>query len=151
MGARKNNSVTELAMRTIQERVAKMLEKKGRTINSIFDDKSQARKVYSQVGCKSAMTVDTLWQILEAFPEVSAEWILRGVGDMNQQPKSVSTKNTINIGDNNVTSTENSQIHISDADEKLKEENKQLQIQLAEAKAKLSILEPMFNKQLGLK
>ncbi len=39
----------------------------------------------SQINDTTTLSVSTILLILDAFPEVSAEWLLRGVGEMNGQ------------------------------------------------------------------
>lgn len=52
------------------------------TLNSIAVDNAMQTRLSRQVNGGAAITYDTILHFLEIFPDVSAEWLLRGKGEM---------------------------------------------------------------------
>lgn len=69
--------------KAVRDRVAELQKEKGFTENGLADgDTPTQKRLNRQLSHGSAITLDTLLRILEAYPDVSAEWLLRGSGDM---------------------------------------------------------------------
>lgn len=67
----------------VRERIAILQKEKGFTENGLAEgDTPTQKRLNRQLSHGAAITLDTLVRILEAFPDVSAEWLLRGSGDM---------------------------------------------------------------------
>lgn len=68
---------------SVRERIAALQKEKGFTENGLADgDTPTQKRLNRQLSHGAVITLDTMLRILNAFPEVSAEWLLRGVGDM---------------------------------------------------------------------
>ena len=52
------------------------------TLNSIAIDNAMQTRLSRQVNGGAAITYDTILRFLDVFPDVSAEWLLRGKGEM---------------------------------------------------------------------
>ena len=52
------------------------------TLNSLAVDNAMQTRLSRQVNGGAAITYDTILHFLEIFPDVSAEWLLRGKGEM---------------------------------------------------------------------
>lgn len=153
MGARRANSVMEAALAGVQSRLNQLLETKNTNVNAVYgSDKSTARTVYNQLGGKTTMTLDTVLSLIGMFPDVSTEWVIRGVGKMVIEPRKMSNERVINVGDGNVTATGNGKIEnvVKKDNIDYKESYLIMQGELREAKAKLAIYEPVAKKALGL-
>lgn len=69
--------------KSVRERIAILQKEKGFTENGLAKgDTPTQKRLNRQLSHGAGITLDTLLRILEAFPEVSAEWLLRGLGDM---------------------------------------------------------------------
>ena len=66
----------------IRERIKSVLVKYSVTLTSISSDSAMQTRLSRQVNGGAAITYDTIHRILDIFPEVSAEWLLRGKGEM---------------------------------------------------------------------
>lgn len=67
----------------VRERIAQLQKKKGFTENRLAEgDTPTQKRLNRQLSHGASITLDTLLRILERYPEVSAEWLLRGSGDM---------------------------------------------------------------------
>lgn len=90
--------VYENAAVDVRERINELLKDKGLTQNSVAaGDKPAQKRLNSQISHGAGITLDTLLRIVDACPDVSLDWLLRGNGDMY-----VTTAN--NIGANNINS-----------------------------------------------
>jgi hypothetical protein len=90
--------VYENAAVDVRERINELLKDKGLTQNSVAaGDKPAQKRLNSQISHGAGITLDTLLRIIDACPDVSLDWLLRGNGDMY-----VTTAN--NIGANNINS-----------------------------------------------
>ncbi len=56
------------------------------TENSLAKDGATQKRLNRQLSHGGAITLDTILLILNACPEVSADWLLLGRGDMQQEP-----------------------------------------------------------------
>ena len=74
---------------SVKERVKLFLKQEHLTINRICGEdtalqKKMSRQVNQQV---TSMTLDVLLYILEYFPHLSAEWLLRGIVPMDKNER----------------------------------------------------------------
>lgn len=71
----------------VRNRINAVLSENGLTQNSVAAGNSAAQKrLNSQLSHGSNLTLDTILRVLDACPDVSAEWLLRGIGDMRTLP-----------------------------------------------------------------
>lgn len=66
----------------IRKRLKDILLHYNETLNSISSDNAMQTRLTRQVNGGAAITYETILRFLEIFPEVSAEWLLRGKGEM---------------------------------------------------------------------
>lgn len=66
----------------IRKRLKGILLHYNETLNSISSDSAMQTRFTRQVNGGSSITCETILRFLEIFPEVSAEWLLRGKGEM---------------------------------------------------------------------
>lgn len=66
----------------IRERFKSVLSHYGIALSSIAVDSAMQTRLSRQVNAGAAITYDTIYRLLEVFPDVSAEWLLRGKGEM---------------------------------------------------------------------
>lgn len=70
-------------MDDIRERILTAFGYFATNINKISDgDKALRNRLTRQINNYAAITVDSICVILEAFPNISAEWLFRGKGEM---------------------------------------------------------------------
>lgn len=70
------------AVDDIRERILSTLEEKGVTQNSVANGDAPAQKrLNNQLSHGTSLTVDSLLRVMEACPDVSPEWLLRGEGE----------------------------------------------------------------------
>ncbi len=67
----------------VRDRINQLLKEKGLTQNAVAAGNSQAQKrLNSQLSHGANISLDSVLRILVACPDVSADWLLRGAGDM---------------------------------------------------------------------
>lgn len=66
----------------IRKRLKDTLLHYNETLNSISSDNAMQTRLSRQVNGGASITCETILRFLEVFPEVSAEWLLRGKGEM---------------------------------------------------------------------
>lgn len=66
----------------IRKRLKDILLHYNETLNSISSDNAMQTRLSRQVNGGASITYDTILRFLEIFPEVSAEWLLRGKCEM---------------------------------------------------------------------
>ena len=66
----------------IRKRLKDILLHYNETLNSISSDNAMQTRLTRQVNGGASITYETIHRFLEIFPEVSAEWLLRGKGEM---------------------------------------------------------------------
>lgn len=66
----------------IRKRLKDILLHYNETLNSISSDNAMQTRLSRQVNGGASITYETILRFLEIFPEVSAEWLLRGKGEM---------------------------------------------------------------------
>lgn len=68
---------------SISERLNTFLKSKRYSVNALSKELGLNQKTLNnQLNGSSALSIDTINSILLRFPELSAEWLLRGVGSM---------------------------------------------------------------------
>ena len=68
---------------TVCDRLNAVLKSKRYTINALSKEINiKTRTLNNQLSGTTALTADTVCAIAEMFPDVSAEWLLRGIGGM---------------------------------------------------------------------
>lgn len=72
---------------SVKQRIREVLENKGSNPTKLSKEYSVNQKTLNnQINSDVQLSSSTLLLILNAFPDVSAEWLLRGKGDMFIQP-----------------------------------------------------------------
>ena len=70
-------------MDEVRERILLVFNTFATNINKLSDgDTALRNRLTRQINNDSAITIDSISVILNAFPEVSAEWLIRGKGEM---------------------------------------------------------------------
>ena len=70
-------------MDEVRERILLVFSIFATNINKLSDgDTALRNRLTRQINNDSAITIDSISVILNAFPEVSAEWLIRGKGEM---------------------------------------------------------------------
>ena len=83
----------------VRNRINMALKENKITENSVASgDSAVQSRLNSQLSHGKRITLDTVLRVLDACPDVSAEWLLRGTGEM--KPKAVPTVNSNNINSN---------------------------------------------------
>lgn len=97
----------------VRNRINDVLREKGLTENSVAAGVSAVQsRLNSQLSHGGKITLDTILRILDACPDVSAEWLLRGTGEMYKSAKitganSVTGRNATVIGQQTAILSEN--------------------------------------------
>ena len=96
---------------SVRARITDLQKEKGFTENGLAGgDTPTQKRLNRQLSHGAAITLDTLLRILQSFPEVSADWLLRGSGDMYHSEitgaQKVTGKNATVIGQQAVTLSE---------------------------------------------
>ena len=95
----------------VRNRINLLLKEKGLSQNSVAGgDTPTQKRLNSQLSHGSNISLDTVLRVLDACPDVSADWLLRGSGEKLKSSapitgaKSVTGKNATVIGQQNVLS-----------------------------------------------
>lgn len=97
----------------VRNRINDVLREKGLTENSVAAGVSAVQsRLNSQLSHGGKISLDTVLRILDACPDVSAEWLLRGTGEMYKSAKitganSVTGRNATVIGQQTAILSEN--------------------------------------------
>lgn len=95
----------EIEAENVRTRINSALKAKGLTENAVAaGDSSTQSRLNSQLSHGKRITLDTVLRILAACPDVSADWLLRGSGDMCAGANSVTGENATVIGQQTVLS-----------------------------------------------
>lgn len=90
----------------VKLRIKTLLRERRVTENQLSGDGRFSQKVLNnQISHKATLTVDMLLYILDKFPDVSADWLMRG-----KEPKEVNV-----VGDNNIANNSNTTVNDTDA------------------------------------
>ena len=95
--------------KTLKERIKHLLVAKGITISDLTDDDNTYKRLRRQINDDAAIPYSTIVLLLEMFPDVSAEWLVMGRGDMirqdaithNELHQASNNHGTIQIGNHN--------------------------------------------------
>lgn len=72
---------------SVTQRIKDYLQFKRWTVNSLSKSMKMTQATLNrQITEVSALSADTLTGLLSVFPELSAEWLLRGIGQMESVP-----------------------------------------------------------------
>ena len=122
----------------VRNRINAVLSENGLTQNSVAaGDTAAQKRLNSQLSHGSNLTLDTILRVLDACPDVSADWLLRGSGEKLKTSasitgaKSVTGKNATVIGQQTL-----SEIFVRDL---LAEKDKQIQALLQRKEKKKSL------------
>ena len=75
--------MAEYTEEAVRARINKLQTEKGFTENGLAGGNIPTQKrLNRQLSHGASMTLDTLLRILQAYPEISADWLLRGSGEM---------------------------------------------------------------------
>ena len=66
----------------IRKRLKDILLHYDETLNSISSDNAMQTRLTRQVNGGASITCETILRFIDVFPDVSAEWLLRGKGEM---------------------------------------------------------------------
>ena len=97
----------------VRNRINLLLKEKGITQNSVAAGDAPAQKrLNSQLSHGAAISLDSVLRVLNACPDVSADWLLRGSGEMYKAAKitganSVTGRNATVIGQQTAVLSEN--------------------------------------------
>ena len=70
-------------MNEVRERILLIFNQFATNINKLSDgDTALRNRLTRQINNDAAITIDTISVVLSSFPDVSAEWLLRGKGEM---------------------------------------------------------------------
>ena len=69
-------------VKTVRQRIAYLKRELNWTENSISKDAATQKRLNRQLSHDGTITLDTILLILEACPDVSADWLLFGRGEM---------------------------------------------------------------------
>ena len=84
----------------VRGRIRQLQTEKGFTENGLAQGETQAQKrLNRQLSHGASLTLDTVLRILMAYPDVSADWLLRGCGDM-QKPAAITGAAGLVTGEN---------------------------------------------------
>ena len=121
----------EIEADEVRSRINLLLKEKGITQNAVAAGDAPAQKrLNSQLSHGAAISLDSILRILNACPDVSADWLLGGTGEMYKATKitganSVTGRNATVIGQQTAVLSEN---FVRDL---LAEKDKQIQTLLA--------------------
>lgn len=97
----------------VRNRINLLLKEKGITQNAVAAGDAPAQKrLNSQLSHGAAISLDSILRVLAACPDVSADWLLRGTGEMYKASNitgahSVTGKNATVIGQQTAVLSEN--------------------------------------------
>ena len=75
--------MAEYTEEAVRARINKLQTEKGFTENGLAaGDQPTQKRLNRQLSHGAAITLDTMLRILDACPEISADWLLRGSGDI---------------------------------------------------------------------
>lgn len=87
----------------VRGRIRQLQTEKGFTENGLAGgDTPTQKRLNRQLSHGAAITLDTVLLILEAYPDVSADWLLRGIGEM-AKPAQANTGTTGPVTGKNAT------------------------------------------------
>lgn len=102
----------EITEEGVRQRLKELQKEKGYTENGLAGgDANRQKRLNRQLSHGAVITLDTILSILDNYPDVSADWLLRGIGDMYHSGITGANKvmgdNATVIGQQAVTLSEN--------------------------------------------
>ena len=95
----------------VRQRLKELQKEKGYTENGLAGgDTNRQKRLNRQLSHGAVITLDTILSILDNYPDVSADWLLRGTGEMYKNTQTitgagnVTGENATVIGQQNVLS-----------------------------------------------
>jgi len=84
----------------LRNRIQMVLDSHKYTVYKLSTNESERSKLTNQIKGHTTISAMTVNRILETFPDVSAEWLLRGAGEMIKQPPQsiVANGSAVNTG-----------------------------------------------------
>jgi len=73
----------------IRRRLKDILMLNRVTVNSISQSTAEQRRLNRQINEDSTITVETISSIMEIFPELDANWLITGKGDMYKKNEAI--------------------------------------------------------------
>jgi hypothetical protein len=132
---------------SVLERINHLIDDCGESKNALANKCDMAPQTFGRyVNGDNKITVSLVSSLLEVFPDLSAEWLLRGEGDMYKKttelpPVDVSSEESIEHSAE-VARLVREKNELIDANEELREENKRLH-------AQLEVLKDVLRSSLG--
>lgn len=132
---------------SVLERINHLIDDCGESKNALANKCDMAPQTFGRyVNGDNKITVSLVSSLLEVFPDLSAEWLLRGEGDMYKKttelpPVDVSSEESIEHSAE-VARLVREKNELIDANEELREENKML-------RAQLEVLKDVLRSSLG--
>ena len=77
----------------VKLQIKEVLTRNGLSVFGLPLNDSDKRKLHNQINGTTKLSGDTILYILSIFPDVSAEWLLRGEGDMIKREHAGTTIN----------------------------------------------------------
>ena len=99
----------------VKERIKEVLHYKKITLSGFAGDNNALQKKLSrQINLGGGLTFETISAILERYPDISAEWLLRGNGEMHKASALADTNQISEIGESylKLIKTQNEQIKL---------------------------------------
>lgn len=131
---------------SVLERINHLIDDCGESKNALANKCDMAPQTFGRyVNGDNKITVSLVSSLLEVFPDLSAEWLLRGEGTMYKTtelpPVDVSSEESIEHSAE-VARLVREKNELIDANEELREENKML-------RAQLEVLKDVLRSSLG--
>lgn len=77
----------------VRQRIKSIMKDNSITVNSLSNgNRALQRKFNRQINEGAAITVETILSILNAITDLSAEWLLRGLGEKSKSETSVTVE-----------------------------------------------------------
>ena len=99
----------------VKERIKEVLHYKKITLSGFAGDNNALQKKLSrQINLGGGLTFETISAILERYPNISAEWLLRGNGEMHKASAPADTNQISEVGESylKLIKTQNEQIKL---------------------------------------
>ena len=88
----------EFEAENVRMRINAVLKEKGLTENSVAaGDSATQSRLNSQLSHGKRITLDTVLRILTACPDVSGDWLLRGVGEKYKSSQTITGAGNVTV------------------------------------------------------
>ena len=110
----------------LRNRIKAVLQNYNYTCYKLSADEIERQRITGQINGTRNITAETIGRVLETFPDISAEWLLRGEGNMYKSENAQQVLNQSGVGNsaNQISNTDNTQIIrilLAEKDERIKE------------------------------